>query len=75
MAEEPARNAVVGQSAQGGIVAAATVLTSPAIMQQDGIQYAVQADKFERPALRVVLRRSLDPAIPARKSPLPRPGR
>ena len=41
--------------AEGGIVAAATVLTAPAIMEQDDPRFALQADKFDKPALRVRL--------------------
>jgi MoxR-like ATPase len=41
---------------EAGIVATATVLTAPAVMQQDGLQFAVQPDKFDKPGLRVVLR-------------------
>lgn len=41
---------------EAGIVAAATVLTAPAVMEQDGLQFAVQADKFDKPGLRVLLR-------------------
>lgn len=40
----------------GGIVAAATVLTAPSMVEQDGLQFAVQADKFDKTALRVRLR-------------------
>jgi hypothetical protein len=40
---------------EAGIVASATVLTAPAVMEQDGLQFAVQADKFEKPSLRVLL--------------------
>lgn len=42
--------------AEAGIVAGATVLTAPAIMEQDALQFAVQADKFDKPGLRVRLR-------------------
>ena len=45
-----------GRAAKEVIVAAATVLTAPAVMEQDGLQFAVQADKFNKPSLRVLLR-------------------
>ncbi len=38
---------------EAGIVATAEVLTAPAVMEQDGLQFAVQPDKFSSPALRV----------------------
>jgi len=41
---------------EAGIVASAEVLTAPAVMEQDGLQFAVQPDKFSSPALRVQLR-------------------
>jgi 5-methylcytosine-specific restriction enzyme B len=41
---------------EAGIVGAATVLTAPAVMEQDGLQFAVQVDKFNQPGLRVLLR-------------------
>ena len=41
---------------EAGIVASATVLTAPTVMDQDGLQFAVQADKFDKPGLRVLLR-------------------
>ncbi len=41
---------------EAGIVAAATVLTAPAMMEQDALQFAVQADKFDKVGLRVRLR-------------------
>lgn len=41
---------------EAGIVAAATVLTAPAMIEQDGLEFAVQADKFDKPGLRVLLR-------------------
>lgn len=41
---------------EAGIVATAEVLTAPSIMEQDSLQFAVQADKFSAPALRVQLR-------------------
>jgi hypothetical protein len=40
----------------GGIVAAATVLTPPGITEQDGQQFAVQPERFDKPGLRVRLR-------------------
>ena len=40
--------------ADAGILAAATVLTLPSIMEQDGLQFAIQADKFDK-GLRVRL--------------------
>ena len=40
---------------EAGIVAAATVLTAPAVMEQDALQFAVQTDRFDKPALRVRL--------------------
>ncbi len=42
--------------AEGGILAAATVLTAPTIMEQDGLQFAVQPDRFDKQGLRVRLR-------------------
>ncbi len=41
---------------EAGIVALATVLSVPAVMEQDGLQFAVQPDKFDKPSLRVLLR-------------------
>src|SRR5271157_2603970 len=41
---------------EAGIVAGATVLTAPAMMEQDALQFAVQADKFDKVGLRVRLR-------------------
>jgi len=42
--------------AEAGIVAAATVLTDPGMMEQDGLEFAVQPEKFENQAWRVRLR-------------------
>ena len=53
--------------AGAGIVAEATVLSGPSMMDQDGIQFALQADKFDKQALRARLR--IDKVYPA---PLPR---
>ncbi len=39
-----------------GILAGATVLTSPSMMEQDGLQFAVQSEKFDKQGLRVRLR-------------------
>jgi 5-methylcytosine-specific restriction enzyme B len=41
---------------EGGIVASATVQTAPAMIEQDALQFAVQADKFDEVGLRVRLR-------------------
>jgi 5-methylcytosine-specific restriction protein B len=41
--------------AEAGILAAATVLTAPSMIEQDGLQFAVQPDKFDRQDLRVRL--------------------
>jgi hypothetical protein len=41
---------------EAGIVAKAKVLTSPSMTEQDGLQFAVQAEKFDKPGLRVQLR-------------------
>lgn len=38
-----------------GIVASAKVLTAPAVMEQDSIQFAVQPEKFDKASMRVVL--------------------
>jgi 5-methylcytosine-specific restriction enzyme B len=40
----------------GGIVAVATVLTGPSMTEQDGLQFAVQPEKFDKAGLRVRLR-------------------
>src|ERR1700686_3355307 len=42
--------------AEAGILAAATVLTAPAMLEQDALQFAVQPDKFDKQDLRVRLR-------------------
>ena len=42
--------------ADAGILAAATVLTPPAMMEQDGLEFAVQPDRFHKEDLRVRLR-------------------
>lgn len=41
---------------EAGIVAVATVLEGPAVMEQDGLQFAVLPDTFDKPGLRVLLR-------------------
>ena len=42
--------------ADAGIIASAIVLTAPTVLEQDGLQFAVQPEKFDRPELRVRLR-------------------
>jgi hypothetical protein len=41
---------------EAAIVATARVLTSPSMKEQDGLEFAVQSDKFDKPGLRVQLR-------------------
>jgi EVE domain len=41
---------------EGGILGKATVLTTPGLMEQEGLQFAVQPDKFNTPQMRVRLR-------------------
>ena len=40
---------------EAGIVATARVLTLPSMTEQDGLQFAVQKDRFDKPGLRVQL--------------------
>lgn len=42
--------------AEAGILATGTVLSGPAMLEQDGVEFAVQADRFDKEDLRVRLR-------------------
>jgi EVE domain len=55
---------------EGGIVASGTVLTAPSLSEQDGLQFAVQPDRFEKTSLRVHLRIEEVYTVPLSRSEL-----